>query len=247
MLRLILTALLAAVPWQAVSPTAAHERLLRDSDIGARAPESFVARLRLTNRRDGKPHAIEVWRAGTTRLLVRFLDPAERGRYLLRRGTEMWLLTPDAKRPVKLNPAYRVYSGVNLDEILGVRLEDAYRVEAVEESTGPDGQGQTAFELRARGPATFPGIRHVVRNRDARPVTTEYRVGSGKTASVIEFGEWGLQPVLHARRFVVHDALRQGAAADVEMLSVEPRPVPEELFDLADATARRQLEAATPR
>lgn len=247
MLRLMLVAFVAALQWQTVPPTAAHERLLRDSDVGARAPEAFVARLTLTNRRDGKPHAIEVWRAGTTRLLVRFLDPAERGRYLLRRDTEMWLLTPDARRPVKLNPAYRVYSGVNLDEILGVRLQDAYRLERVEESIGDDGQPLTAFELRATGAATFPNIRHVVRNRDARPLTTEYRLSSGRAASVIEFGEWGLQPVLHARRFVVRDALRKGAAADVEMLSVEVRPVPEGLFDLDDGSARRQLDAKTPR
>ena len=71
--------------WRAVGPTALHEQRLRDSDIGARAPDAFVARLVLTNRRDGKPHEIEVWRTGTDRLLVRFLDASERGRYLLRR------------------------------------------------------------------------------------------------------------------------------------------------------------------
>ena len=115
-----------------------------------------MARLVLTNRRDRKPHDIEVWRAGTDRLLVRFLDAGERGRYLLRRGPDMWLLTPDAKQPVKLNPAYRVYSGVNLDEILGVRLQRDYRLEAVEEALADDGQPLTAFELRATGGARLP-------------------------------------------------------------------------------------------
>ena len=130
-------ALLAAVvQWHGVTPTALHEQQLRESDIGARAPDAFVARLTLTNRRDHTPHAIEVWRRGSDRLLVRFLDAGERGRYLLRRGPDMWLLTPDAKRPVKLNPAYRVYSGVNLDEILGVRLQRDYRLDTVEEGPG---------------------------------------------------------------------------------------------------------------
>ena len=246
MLKLLFVALAAALQWRAVSPTALHDQRLRDSDIGARAPEAFVARLVLTNRRDRKPHDIEVWRAGTDRLLVRFLDPGERGRYLLRRGPDMWLLTPDAAQPVKLNPAYRVYSGVNLDEILGVRLQRDYRLEAVEESQADDGQPLTAFELRATGAAIFPSIRHVVRNRDARPVRTEYRLVSGKAASVIEYGEWSLLPVLHARRFAVRDELRKGGVADVEIVSLQARPVPGDLFDLADPTARRRLEATPP-
>ena len=246
MLKLLFVALAAALQWRAVSPTALHDQRLRDSDMGARAPEAFVARLVLTNRRDRKPHEIEVWRAGTDRLLVRFLDPGERGRYLLRRGPDMWLLTPDAAQPVKLNPAYRVYSGVNLDEILGVRLQRDYRLEAVEESQADDGQPLTAFELRATGAAIFPSIRHVVRNRDARPVRTEYRLVSGKAASVIEYGEWSLLPVLHARRFAVRDELRKGGVADVEIVSLQARPVPDDLFDLADPTARRRLEATPP-
>ena len=208
-LKLLFVALAAVVQWRAATPTAAHDQRLRESDIGARAPEAFVARLVLTNRRDRKPHEIDVWRAGPDRLLVRFLDAGERGRYLLRRGPDMWLLTPDAKQPVKLNPAYRVYSGVNLDEILGVRLERDYRLEAVEESPGDDGEPLTAFELRATGGALFPSLRHVVRNRDARPVRTEYRLVSGKAASVIEYREWSLQPALHARRFAVTDATAQ--------------------------------------
>lgn len=246
MLRLLVMGVVAALQWHAVTTTAAHGQRLRDSDIGARAPESFVSRLVLTNRRDGKPHDIEVWRAGPTRLLVRFLGDGERGRYLLRRGADLWLLTPDAKQPVKLNPAYRVYSGVNLDEILGVQLERDYRLDAVEESESEAGVALTAFELRATGRALFPAIRHVVRNRDARPVSTEYRLASGKTASVIDYGEWATSPVLHARRFVVSDALRKGNVADVEILTVEPRPVPDGLFDPADPTARRQLEASGP-
>jgi PAS domain-containing protein len=246
MLRLLFVALAAVLQWRAVSPTAQHEQRLRDSDIGARAPDAFVARLVLTNRRDRKPHEIEVWRTGTERLLVRFLDASERGRYLLRRGQDMWLLTPDAKQPVKLNPAYRVYSGVNLDEILGVRLQRDYRLTAVEDGQADDGQPLTAFELRATGAVTFPSLRHVVRNRDARPVTTEYRLASGKAASVIEYAEWSLLPVLHARRFAVRDELRKGEVAEVEIVSLQARPVPDDLFDLADSAGRRRLEAAPP-
>ncbi len=246
MVRVLLVALAAMLQWRVVSLTPQHEQRLRDSDIGARAPEAFVARLVLTNRRDRKPHQIEVWRTGTDRLLVRFLDAAERGRYLLRRGQDMWLLTPDAKQPVKLNPAYRVYSGVNLDEILGVRLQRDYRLAAVEDGQADDGQPLTAFELRATGTATFPSLRHVVRNHDARPLTTEYRLASGKAASVIEYAEWSLLPVLHARRFAVRDELRKGEVAEVEVVSLQARPVADDLFDLTDPAGRRRLEAMPP-
>lgn len=242
MLRLLCAVLVIALQWREVTPTARHDQRLRESDIGARAPESFVARLRVTNRRDRTPHEIEVWRAGPARVLVRFLDAAERGRYLLRRDADLWLLTPDARRAVKLNPAYRVYSGVNLDEILGVQLQRDYRLAAVEEGVGQNGEALTAFELRAAGAATFPSIRHVVRDGDARPVSTSYRLGSGKTASVIEYLEWATTPVLHARRFVVRDELRKSSVADVDIESVQARPVPDDLFDVSDSSGRRRLE-----
>jgi hypothetical protein len=89
-------AVLATAPIFVQSP----EELLRRSDVGAFAPASFRARLVLNSPSRGERHQIEVWRSGDGRTLIRFLDPRERGKYLLRLQGDLWLLTPGAKKPV---------------------------------------------------------------------------------------------------------------------------------------------------
>jgi hypothetical protein len=75
-------------------------------------------------------------------------------------------------------------------------------------------------------------------------VRAEYRVPSGKVATVVEFAEWSAGGRPYATRLLVRDALHGGATTAVDVLEVEPRPVPDGLFDLADPAARQQLEAA---
>src|ERR1035437_6295743 len=108
--------------------TQSQEELLRRSDVGAFAPASFRARLVLKNLPQGASHEVEGWRSGEAKTLIRFLDPKEPGKYLLRLEGQIWLLSPSAKKPVHLSPSYRLYGGATLDEVLGIRLARVYRV-----------------------------------------------------------------------------------------------------------------------
>ena len=220
---------------QALGP----EELLRRTDLGALAPESFRSRMRLTAG-DKPPLEVEVWRKGETRTLVRLLGPKERGKYLLRLGTVLWFLAPGAKKPVRLSPSYRLRGSATLDDVLGLQYARDY---AVSSSTEVEG-GLVALDLTARGPgAIYPGVRYVVRPAERRPVRAEYRLPSGKVATIVEFTQWsgGARP--HASRLLVKDALHGGATTAVDVLEVEERAVAEGLFDLADPTARQGLEA----
>lgn len=221
--------------------------LLKRGDIGAFAPESFRATLALTAQPGKEHHEIEVWRSGGAKTLVRMLDPKERGKFLLRLGDDMWFISPSAKRPVKLNASYRLYGGATLDEVLGVRLSDAYDIESTERQTSPGGDELVVFTLRARRPQQlFQQVRYVLRAATARPVSATYRVRSGKDATTVDFQEWNEGRVIYARKLVVRDLLRKGAATEIEVLSVDPRTVPDDLFRLDDGAARRALESKTP-
>ncbi len=235
---------LALLGGQAPHPDAA---LLRRGDIGAFAPESFRATLALTAQPGKARHEIEVWRSGGGKTLVRMLDPRERGKFLLRLGDDMWFISPSARKPVKLSASYRLYGGATLDEVLGVRLSDAYDIESTERRTSPEGDEQVVFSLRARRPQQiYQQVRYVLRAATARPVSATYRVRSGKDATTVDFLEWSDGSVIYARKLVVRDLLRKGAATEIEVLTVEPRAVPDDLFRLDDGAARRALEPKTP-
>jgi hypothetical protein len=236
----IAVAVMFSAPVRSADPALSPEELLRRTDIGALAPESFRSRMRLTAG-DKPPLEVEVWRKGEARTLVRLLGPKERGKYLLRLGPVLWFLAPGAKKPVRLSPSYRLRGSATIDDVLGLQYARDYQVESAAELEG----GLVALDLTARGPgAIYPAVRYVVRRSTLRPVRAEYRLPSGKVATIVEFAQWSAGGRPYASRLLVRDALHGGATTAVDVLEVEPRPVPEGLFDLADPTARQRLESA---
>jgi len=224
---------------RSADPALGPEELLRKTDLGALAPESFRSRMRLTAG-DKPPLEVEVWRKGDARTLVRLLGAKERGKYLLRLDSVLWFLAPGAKKPVRLSPAYRLRGSATLDDVLGLHYARDYKVTSAQELDG----GLVALDLAARGPrALYPAVRYVVSPVTLRPVRAEYRLPSGKVATIVEFAQWSAGRRPHVTRLVVRDALHGGAATAVDVLEVEERAVPDGLFDLADGTARQRLEA----
>ena len=241
---LTLCALAAFDARAAAAPNA--EALLQRSDVGAFAPSAFRARLALRTGPSAAPHQIEIWRAGQARTLVSFLDAKERGKYLLRLGGDLWLITRGTKAPVRLNPSYRLYGGVTLDEVLGVRLAHAYIVKSAEAGQDVDGPLVT-FELEAKeSQALFPRVQYVVRTATERPLHAEYRLRSGRAATAVEFVAWSDARPLYAKRVTVKDLLRKGEVTDVEVVELQEHEVPDALFDLRDPSARQALERDLP-
>jgi hypothetical protein len=218
--------------------------LLRRSDVGAFAPSSFRAHLTLTNPAQHEPHEIEVWRSGEGRTLIRLLDPKERGKYLLRLDGEVWFIAPGAKKPIHLSPSYRLYGGATLDEVLGLRLARAYRVDSLSREHDADG-ALAVLELRATSDgALFPQVRYVVREATERPVSATYRLRSGREATSVAFFNWNDRGPLYARKVIVKDLLRKGTITEVDIRDLQERAIPDGLFSLDDPSARRALENA---
>ena len=187
---------------------------------------------------------VELWRSGANRTLVRFLDPKERGKYLLRLGADLWFIAPGAKNPVKLSPTHRVYGAATIDVLLGMHLADNYRIAGTSSGSTPAG-AVVVFDLQAKADQQqFASVRYTVHAATERPVSALYRLHSGRDATLIEFFEWagGARGPSHAKRILVRDLLRKGAVTTIETVEFEERAVPEGLFDLKDPSARKALE-----
>lgn len=221
------------------------QEVLRRADPGRYAREPFRALLVLRQGEGAPdPHEIEVFGAGGDSTLVRLLGEKERGRFLLRRGGEMWLISPRTKQPTRLSPAFRLYGGATLDEILGRSHAEAYTVEELHEEEGPEGV-VLVLSLRARDLKTILSTARLVVDRGGqRPLRAEYALRSGKPATAVTFEKWdGKRP----RRLVLRDLLHKKASVVVDLVEVVEGPVPAALFDLEDGSARDRLEAPSPR
>jgi hypothetical protein len=221
----------------------AADDLLERADIAALMPPAFRARIALRTPAAPQGFPIEIWRSGDARLLVRFLEPSERGKYLIKRDRDFWLVTRGAKRPVRVSPSHRLYGGPTIEQILGTRLVANYQVLSVTDADDQDGS-LAQFDLQATSPgATYARIQYVVRRSTARPVRARYSFASGRAAASAEFVQWSEGPVLYPRRVVLRDLIRNGAVTEVAITTLEVRAVPDGLFDLADASARQMLES----
>jgi hypothetical protein len=238
MFELVLAVALAQAPPAATPAIAAADRaLLAASDPFARAPKSSRARLEV--KAAGKTMALEIWRSGENGL-VRFLDPRERGKFLLRLPAGAYFIAPGAKQPIRLPPTHRLAGVVALDELLGVGIEGRY------EPTAAVHRGAAArfveFELRATSAqAPYPRLRWVVDETTRLPVRADFQLQDGRVTRIVEWKAWRDRATLAPRTLVVKDILRQDPPAQVEVLEFEARDVASGLFSLTDATARAAL------
>ncbi len=217
------------------------DTLLRRSDVGAFVPAAFRARLSIARGSEAAA-SVEIWRSGGDRTLLRFLAPKEAGKFLLRRGTDLWLIAPTAKQPVKLAPSHRIYGAATMDVLFALRLADDYDVVSMEERASmPD--PVVVYELRARAAsAQYAQVRYEVNGTTARPERAEYRLRSGRPATRVVFDEWSANQ-RYARRVEVTDLLRKDPPTRIEVVTFEERSVPDALFDPAANEARRQFFA----
>jgi hypothetical protein len=226
------------------APAAEFEELLHRSNIAAHAPDSFRVRLSLHAPRRSEPAQIEVWRSGT-RTLVRFLDPKERGKYLLYEDDVVWVLSRGSKKPVKLPRSFRLHGSASLDDILGLDYTRDYGIREAEQIESPEGRF-VMYDLEANSrKAQYSRVRYLVRVDTARPVRAEYHVRSGKLATTVEFLDWMPDHRLQPRQLRLTDVLRGNAVTTVDIVSFDPQPVPEALFDRHADAERVRLEEET--
>ncbi len=228
------------------APGADRLALLQRADVGAGTPASFRAEVSIALR-GAAGTRIEIWRAGDARMLVRFLDEKQRGKYLLYDDSGVWFLSPSAK-PVKLPRAYRLRGSITLDDILGRRYSTDYSIASSEERE-EGGQRLVVYDLRAVSPALpYPRVLYAVREDTARPVWAAFHLPSGRRASVLSFEEWAAgSRTPRPRRLSLRDELRGGEVTEVEVQALEVRDVPAGLLQRDDPAERRKLEAAPPR
>jgi hypothetical protein len=216
-------------------------RLLARSDPFAAAPAELRLELSFVGA-NGAEVPLEIWRKGDERALVRFLAEKDRGKYVLRRGVEVWLLTPGAREPVKMSPALAPAGGAALDELLGLRLADDYTPVAVSE-----GGGVVTFDLVGVGPGVDPPkVRWVVGRTKGLPLRAEFRDARDRVRRLVEFAAWRDE----AKRIpaeIVAKEVGRGTPLTVRIHALEARAVPEAIFDPADRAAREALPPPPPR
>ncbi|MBI1754521.1 MAG: outer membrane lipoprotein-sorting protein [Acidobacteria bacterium] len=115
----------------------------------------------------------------------------EKGRAVLMKGDQMWLLVPGSKRPVKVTPQQRLMGPAAGGDVARTRFREDYAVNSLAEDS-LDGRECWRLELAAKRPVT--SARQVtlwVAREGSLPLRAEFRMASGKLARTAHFGPPG--------------------------------------------------------
>lgn len=211
----------------------APEALLADADRHRHPWPSFRVEVRL-----GEGPGAQVWRVharenGDAR--VEGLSEKEKGRSVLVLGDDMWLLLPDAKRPVKVSPRQRLMGPASGGDLARTRFREDYAPAG--EATRVDFEGVPALRLELR--ARRASVTHAkavlwIAAEGHRPLRADFSLASGKLARTVIF-EPGTpvsgRAVIQAMRMTAPD----GSAAMLRFSAWSPEPVDEARFTLPKA------------
>jgi len=171
---------------QAGRPGASVETLLAEADRHRHPWPSFRVDVRMGEGRSEQRWRVHARENGDAR--VEGLSEKERGRSVLVLGDDMWLLLPNAKRPVKVSPQQRLMGPASGGDLARTRFREDYAGigEPVPEAVA--GEPCLRMELKARRPAVAHQQATLwVARTGSRPVKAEFRLASGKLARTVTF------------------------------------------------------------
>jgi hypothetical protein len=155
----------------------------------------------------------------------------ELGRSVLVLGDQMWLILPNAKRPVAVSPAQRLLGPAAGGDLARTRFAEDYAVKTLGAGT-LEGQAVWLLDLEAkRKSLTHRTARLAVSKADGRPLQADFYLASGKAARTAKFG-----PVASAAGKKVLSSMTVfepgGGSAEIRFSAWAPGPADPKRFDL---------------
>lgn len=164
---------------------------------------------------------------------VEGLSEKEQGRTVLMLGEQMWLLLPNAKKPLKVTPQQRLLGPAAGGDIARSRYSEDYRVVTSAE-VELDGRACTRLDLEARRPSLSFRKAHLWVTSLGVPLQAEFLLPSGKFAKRARFED----PVqIPGAKVLPGMTLEEpsGARAQVRFSNWSPGRHEPSLFSLPDA------------
>lgn len=202
------------------------EELLKQVDRLRYPWPSFSAELELKAGKLQQRWLVRVRENGDAR--VEGLSEKEKGRTVLLLGDQMWLLLPNAKKPVKVSPQQRLLGPAAGGDIARFRFAADYTVSG-DSSEALDGKTCRRIELQAKRPSISFRTATLWTTLDGKPLKAEFFLPSGKLAKIVKYG-----PLLSAHGLPVLSGLEleepSGRSAGLRFGAWKPVPAEDALF-----------------
>ena len=180
---------------------------------------------------------MRVFGQGTEKSLVEFVDPAsQKGQYLLMLNDAMWIYLPGTSRPIRISPLQRLMGEASNGDVARTNYSIDYNAELAGEEA-VDNLLCHRLELTAKDAAKDAAVSYSkvtlwVSKSNYEPVKADFYVVSGKLMKHAFFREFG---VLNGNRAItaieIHDAIRPGRRTVMRYSKLQPKELPEKMFN----------------
>jgi outer membrane lipoprotein-sorting protein len=237
----VLILLLLLVP-RAVLADPGPEEILRRADEVRNPQTDYTATASVTSMRPGKEPRVmtlELLVKGRDRAVIRTLSPAaDRGRVMLMRGLDLWAYLPTISKPLRISLRERLIGEVANADITRSNFSGDYDVQL----DGSEKIGDRMYYrllLSAKAPdIPYARIIFWVEQRSYYPFRAEFYGLSGKVLKRCVYDRYkNLAGRLRPSRVTVIDPILKGQQSIIEYDHVEPKPLPDKLFN--DAYLRK--------
>ncbi|MDE3032788.1 MAG: outer membrane lipoprotein-sorting protein [Acidobacteriota bacterium] len=175
-----------ALPLMAQAPALSQaEAILARVDRLRHPWPAFTVELTMVSGRSSQRWRVMARENGDVRLDG--LSEAEKGRAVLQKGDDLWLLLPGTKHPIRVTPQQRLLGPTAAGDVARTRFREDYRVTAQEEVSF-EGRACWRLNLAARRPAlSARTVQLWVDRATGTPLQAEFHLASGKLARTARF------------------------------------------------------------
>lgn len=211
------------------------DEILRASDLYRNSWESFIVHTRIINYKQGEQDnkgEFEVMIKGNGKSLVRFLNPDQKGQYLLMLDDLMWMYMPNTRRPIRVTPLQRLMGDASNGDVARTNFSRDYKALLVGEEPVND---KLCYKLELKAitqAATYQRVEYWVTKEQLLPVKAELYLASGKRYKSVTydvFEEMGGKLIL--KKMTLYDRLRENRYTIMEYLNYQPEELPDKYFN----------------
>ena len=207
-------------------------------------PEGLIRMRVVVNERGKKPTAtvLDLFVKGTDKSLCVFREGKQKGRKILTLGDRVWLIVPNASRPIPVSKTQRLMGAASFGDIARLRFADEYEA-TVRPGEFPceDPGGQTqcrVLDLKAkRAGSAYPTAVLWAGRDDGLARRLRLSLASGKEAKEVLFTGYTEKPRI--KTMEIRDLLQRGGenVTSLQFDGYEQRSLDPAMFDPEGARA----------
>ncbi|NPV39668.1 hypothetical protein BREVNS_1534 [Brevinematales bacterium NS] len=214
------------------------KEILSKADMWRAPSSSFESRVQITSYQDEtKVEEVEliVYVRDIESTMVEFMAPTSwKGKKMLMLKNDMWMIFPNASKPVRITPAQRLMGEIAHGDIARMNFAKDYDVLAVSEEK-INNMDCYKLELQAKTMegTTYYKIYYWVAKENYMPVKGEFFSASGRKLKEALYGEPALLAgAVRISKVIIYDAIKESRYSVMKYLSMTEKKIPSSYYNL---------------